>query len=558
MAQLRLRRRTRGRHTPGMTTVFVNGSIITINPAQPMVEALAFDDGRIIAVGSKQDVLAAGGADAEVIDLNGRVLLPGFIEAHGHPFFYGETLAPPAVDIRPSAVAGAAVVELIKKTAAERKGTPTFFFGWDTLMHGIAPPDRRQLDEWAPDTPIAIMSSNGHYVYANSAVVDAAGITAETPDPAGGTFGHYDDGTPNGVAAEAPAASLMLAPLQESAVSPVDRFLWSVQQHAAAGYTTATEHALIPAMVPLYEMAAVKAPMLRIRAYEVGTPVNAQDSKNLAGPRPGADVLFAKIGMKLWADGSPFAGDMASESAYLDSDGTRLMGLEPCHHGKMNYDATTLGMLIEAYYAQGWQVAVHTQGEIGARAALDAYEKATSADPVGDRRVRLEHCALLGPEEFVRLQAVGGTPSFFPGHILLWGDAMIDQLFGPEIAARWIPARTALDAGLRISLHNDWITPPDPLSNIEIMVTRKTRGTGRVLGPEQRLTVDEALRAHTIDAAWQLFLEDDIGSLEVGKCADFVILAQDPREVDPDTIHTIDVEATFMGGHQTHGAPLNP
>lgn len=165
--------------------------------------------------------------------------------------------------------------------------------------------------------------------------------------------------------------------------------------------------------------------------------------------------------------------------------------------------------------------------------------------------------APCGADQFARAAKIGVTPSFFIEHIYYWGDVLVDGLLGPVHGARWMSAKSALDAGLRISFHNDgFVTPPDPIGNIATAVTRTAKGSGRVLAPEQRIDVDAAIKAQTLDAAWHLQLDQDIGSLEVGKCADLVVLSGNPRSTPPDRLRDLGVEATFLMGRQTYGEPL--
>lgn len=251
------------------------------------------------------------------------------------------------------------------------------------------------------------------------------------------------------------------------------------------------------------------------------------------------------MGVKLWADGSPWIGNVATSFPYLDSEATRALGLGPCHHGDMNYEPAELAGLVDAFAASGWQLAVHVHGDVAVDAVLDALERTGTARP------RLEHCGAMRPDQFRRAAALGATVSLFVAHLHHWGDVLVDDLFGPELGGRWMAARSALDAGLRISLHNDGtVTPPDPLGSVRTAVTRRTGGSGRVLAPEERITVDEALRAVTADAAWQLGL-DDVGRLEVGAPADLVVLSADPRRVPPDDLAGVEVVATSLAGGLT-------
>lgn len=199
-------------------------------------------------------------------------------------------------------------------------------------------------------------------------------------------------------------------------------------------------------------------------------------------------------------------------------------------------------------------MACHVHGDAGVDTILDVYEKALRRWPRDDHRLRLEHVGAITPEQLQRAHDLGVTCSLFVDQIHYWGDIIVDGLFGAERGERWMPVGSAVATGMRVSLHNDPpVTPEEPLRNIAVAATR-TAPSGRVLAPEQRITVEQAIRAQTIDAAWQLFSDDVIGSLEVGKYADLVVLSADPRATEPARIADLDVQATFLAGRQVYPA----
>lgn len=543
--------------------IFTGGPIVTVDARRPRAEALAVADGRIAGLGTHDDVLREHRTpETYVIELAGRALLPGFVEPHGHPTLMAMALAPPAVDVRPFTVStGAEVLDAIRReTAAAEPGTPLCFYGIDVLLQpGLTAPTRAELDELAPDNPVVVVADSGHAAYANSAMLEAAGIGAD----AGATFVRDDDGKPTGEGRGGGAVALLMAPATAAAGTrfPVN-MRWAYGELARAGFTTVTDMAY---GANLRDRLALLADdpdcKVRLRVYESGRAAPAREPGHRLDERPGAGPLFAQIGMKLWADGSPLQGTIATSFPYLDTDATRALGLEAGHRGALSQDPEELADLAVAFARQGYQLACHVHGDVAVDAVLDAYERALAkeddtAEPQVDTRPRLEHCGAMTPEQFARAAGLGATVSLFPEQLYYWGDVLADGLFGEERAASWMAARSALDAGLKISFHNDGtVTPPDPLGNIATAVTRTTRG-GRVLGPGERITVEEALRAQTLDAAWQLHLEDEIGSLAEGKRADLVVLDADPLGCAPEAIRGIGVIATYLGGRQTHGAPL--
>jgi predicted amidohydrolase YtcJ len=286
---------------------------------------------------------------------------------------------------------------------------------------------------------------------------------------------------------------------------------------------------------------------VRLRTYEMSTAAMS----TTAVPANGDDVV-RQVGIKIWVDGSPWIGNIDLTFPYLDSDATRAIGVTPGSCGHANYTREQLTEIVAAYFPLGWQMACHVQGDAGVDTILDVYEQALQANPRDDHRLRLEHVGAISDAQLQRAHDLGVTCSIFVDQIHYWGDIVVDGLFGPEHGSRWMPAGSAVATGMRISLHNDPpVTPEEPLRNISVAATR-VAPSGRVLGPEQRLTVDQAIRAQTLDAAWQLFADDVIGSLEVGKYADLVVLSADPRAVPPETIADLEVRATYLAGRRVY------
>ncbi|NUR88925.1 MAG: amidohydrolase [Nonomuraea sp.] len=510
---------------------------MTLDPARPQAEALAVRDGRIVAVGSFD------GTAAEVVDVGDACVLPGFVEAHGH--FVGDAVVQGGgiVDIRPVTVPTAGeVVELVRATVARRGAA--YFNGWDALLQkGLPEPTTEWLDSVAPDTPLVIMHNSGHSVYFNSVAARRAGLTRDTPDPLGGHFGRTGDGELDGSAYEQPATSMILQPLLAEVVAPgiVEAFAAGSARANAAGVTMMSEMGFGPGFRPALAAArAAGAITLRLRLYEV-----------LGGtPDPGeGDDLIRQIGVKMWADGSPWIGNLAASFPYLDTAATRALGLEPGHRAATNYTADQLLELSAGHFAEGRQLACHANGDEAVELVLDAWER-LPRHTRPDHRLRMEHCSAMRPEQFARAHALGITCSLFPDHLYYWGEVLADDLFGAEVADRWAPVGTAMRTGMRVSLHNDSpVTPVEPLRNIAVAATRLSR-RGRRYGAHEAIGVEQAIRAQTIDAAYQLFADDIAGSLEPGKYADLVVLESDPREVPPEEIGDLRVLATFLAGSQ--------
>lgn len=526
----------------------VTGTILTVDESRPTAEALAVAGGRIIAVGSRSDVQAHIGTDTQTIDVGDGCVMPGFVEAHGHPLMEAMALSDRIVDIRPVTIRKADdVVAAVRREVAARGAAGAYLNGWDPLLQpGLPQPTLAWLDEIAPDGPLIIIHNSGHKAFFNSHAARRVGLSRDTPDPKGARFGRDARGDLDGTAEETGA----VFPLLAGAIAPSDYPAMLRAECARlnrAGLTTCSEMAFDPAFGPLVEQLRGEL-TVRLRTYEIS---NAQ-MRTDATPGQGDDML-RQVGIKIWVDGSPWVGNIALSFPYLDSAATRTIGVPPGSCGHANYTREELSEIVGAYFPLGWPMACHVQGDAGVDTILDVYEEALRQHPRPDHRLRLEHVGAIRPEQLQRAADLGVTCSIFVDQIHYWGDILVDGLFGPERGSRWMPAGSAVATGMRISLHNDPpVTPEEPLRNISVAVTR-TAPSGRVLAPEERLTVEQAIRAQTIDAAWQLFADDVTGSLEVDKYADLVVLSADPRTVPPEQIADLEVRATFLAGRQVYG-----
>lgn len=522
------------------------GTILTVDDAQPTAEALAVSAGRIVAVGARSEVAGLIGPETDVREVDGCVM-PGFVEAHGHPLMEAVALSGRIVDIRPVTMPTAQqVLDAIHAEVARRGAEGAFLNGWDPLLqNGLPEPTLAWLDGVAPDSPLVIVHNSGHKAYFNTAAARRAGLSRDTPDPKGAKYGRDADGELDGTAVETGA----VFPLLGDAISVSDYPAMLVAECARlnrAGLTTCSEMAFDPMFRPLLAQLHDQL-TVRLRTYEMSTAALHTD----ASPFDGDDTV-RQVGIKIWVDGSPWVGNIDLTFPYLDTDATRTIGVVPGSCGHANYTKEQLAEIVGTFYPQGWQMACHVHGDAGVDTILDVYEEALRAYPRDDHRLRLEHVGAITPAQLQRAHGLGVTCSLFVDQIHYWGDIIVDGLFGPERGEQWMPAGSAVATGMRISLHNDPpVTPEEPLRNISVAATR-TAPSGRVMAPDERLTVEQAIRAQTIDAAWQLFADNVIGSLEVGKYADLVIVSADPRDTAPESIADLDVRATFLAGRQVY------
>jgi predicted amidohydrolase YtcJ len=525
----------------------IRGTVLTVDELNPTAEAIAVSGGRIVAVGARSDVESWIGPETQTLDIGDGCVMPGLVEAHGHPLMEAIVLSDRMVDIRPVTMRDAdTVVDAIRSEVAKRGSDGAYLNGWDPLLqNGLPELTLHWLNSCAPDSPLVIVHNSGHKAYFNTTAAGKVGLTRETPDPKGARYGHDANGDLDGTAEETGA----VFPLLSGAISPSD---YPAMLHAElgrlnkVGLTTCSEMAFDPLFRPVIEQMHDDL-TVRLRVYEVSTAEMTTDATPVNG-----DDLFRQVGIKIWVDGSPWIGNIDLSFPYLDTDAVRTIGVTPGSCGHANYTPEQLREIVHAYFPQGWPMACHVQGDAGVDTILDIYEEVLRKHPRDDHRLRLEHVGAIGDEQLQRAHDMGVTCSIFVDQIHYWGDVIVDGLFGPEHGNRWMPCGSAVATGMRISLHNDPpVTPEEPLRNISVAATR-VAPSGRVLGPEQLLTVEQAIKAQTIDAAWQLFADDVIGSLEVGKYADMVVLSADPRAVPPEQIADLEVQRTFLAGQQVY------
>lgn len=533
------------------TALFFGGEILTIDPELPQAEAVFIDDGTIAFVGSLSEAETNADPDTQRIDLQGSVLLPGFIDAHSHPLWAAKTRGAPVVDVRAETVPtfDALLAKIERRVAAAKPGEHLLFFGLDAQLHeGFQSLTRDWLDQIAPDHPVGVQTSNCHALYMNSAGFDACGITADMPTPTGSVIERDPCGRPNGKIAEAitwKAVETFYEAWGDDRLST--EFKAMIDQFISNGITTTTEHLYLPFYRAYYQAALKQGwPMPRIAAYQQAvTPDMAVEEMNI-----GPDRLWM-AGVKIHADGSPFIGNIWVSEPYLENDITKgRMGLAKGHTGGVNYPAEFFEAMVRTYVGQGWQMTIHTQGDRTIDMVLDLLEIVLNEKPRPDHRFRLEHCALMRDDQIARCMEMGVLGSFFINHITHWGAPIEDVLFGPDRAAHYVPAGSAAKAGMRLSLHADTpMTDPSCLELMQAAMTRKA-SDGRCVGPDECMKAWDALKAVTIDAAYQIRKENTLGSITPGKHADFVVLAENPLTTSADRLREIEVQQTWLAGER--------
>jgi predicted amidohydrolase YtcJ len=538
---------------PGVT-VFVNGKVLPVDAAFSEHEALAIAGNKILAVGSRDDVLAAAGRGAQTVDLAGRVVLPGFIEPHMHFALLAGlgNLADVGPFQRPTFGSALEALQEIASTAGPGEWVMARQF--DPIL--LDPPrdlTTRDLDPIIPDRPVFVLNASGHIAYVNSKALKMAGITKDTDDPPGGELGRYDDGTPSGVLYG--QSAFMGIMLQNQAI--VDRMQSGfveagreVGDHAAAlGITTLCDQATgglagpaeLESYRAMYDGGRMKA---RIRAYAY----SEQPGWDEAGVKPfDGDALMRVAGWKIVTDGSNQGFTGRQREPYYTRDTVGIFYVEP--------DALREAALDRG--RRGWPLSMHGNGDAAIDSILDAVEAAQEGGvDVQALRCRIEHCSILHDEQIERMTALGMVPSFLINHVHYWGHVMRDQVFGPEKVQLLDRCRAVEDAGLNWVMHTDApVSPLGSLQKIRVAVARDLwKEPDTILAPDEKVSVESAIRAVTRNAAWACHSEQEIGSLEPGKLADLVVLEDDPRAVAPTAISDIGISETWMDGQRVYQA----
>ena len=527
--------------------VYYNGIIHTLDPRAPLASAIAVRGDRIIAVGSSRELLSGLSPAAGRIDLRGRAVIPGLVDAHCHFMGYAEERA--WIDLLGTSSIDQILQKVSTKKASAAPGSWILGRGWDQNdWSDPTYPDKDSLDRIAPDNPVYLVRVCGHAAYVNSRTLAAAGISRDTKDPVGGKILRDAAGEPTGVLLD--EAKEMVARIVPPPGDAEKKRLAVEAAEAclAVGLVGVHEMGISMETDSLYEeLYAEKALALRIVAYWSGDDPNFERMLERGPVRGLADDHFSIVGCKFYADGSLGARSAALLQDYSDDPGNR---------GIIVTDPEKLASNVRACQAQGFQSAIHAIGDAGVREALDVYARVLAESPAPDARLRIEHSQVVSPEDIPRFAALGVVPSMQFIHCTSDMDWAAKRL-GPERVKNAYVWRSLLDAGNRIPGGSDFpVEPINPLLGIYAAVTRENL-SGKPVGgwfPAQRLTVQEAVRAFTVDAAWAAHEEDVSGSLAPGKRADFIILSDDVFSVRPEVIPRIKVLETIIGGEIVYRA----
>ncbi len=539
-----------------VATVFTGGTVLTVDANFTEAQAIAIGGNRILAVGTDAEAREAAGKQANIVNLEGKTVLPGFIDPHSH------VVAGSVVNAIMDYVGMArfqstdqVLAHITKRAAETPAGQWLVFHNFDpAVQQGLEALTFKELDPISSEHPIFVLNASGHLAYANSKAFELAGISADIENPPGGEFVRDADGKLTGFMKNNVAFLKVASAYPAMAeADPVEGLIRLLDKWGSLGLTTVSELSLgalsqSPADAQVMAEAAQSGRLkARIRAYPFYTlGTQTWDAANI---QQGDGNSIARIaGYKLVADGSNQGFTGLQREPYLGTEDDRgLAYMSPKELSEAALERAS----------KGWHLAVHGNGDAAIDNILDTCEALLEAGiDMSKVRPRIEHCPILHDEQIARMKKLGVSASFLIGHVHYWGVAMRDEVFGEEKAQLLDRCRSAEEAGVGFSLHSDFmVTDPNPLHMIEMAVTRKTwKEKDYVLAPQERISVESAIRAVTSEAAWQLFSEHEVGSLEPGKLADMVILDKDPRRVDPDTIKQIKVLQTWMDGEQVFQA----
>ena len=530
----------------------VNANVITLEARRLRASAVAVVAGQIVAVGTNSEVEAVQVPGMVAIDAGGRTVVPGFVETHTHPLMTGlAQLSAVDCGTPPNRTIADVQGRLAAKVAEMGPGHAVWGRGYDdSLIRDDRHLQRADLDAIAPEQAVAVRHISGHLTYVNTRLMEDAGVTRETPDPAGGKIERDESGEATGVLYENAGRIADGAAHRASAEEMGEALAWASGRLVQVGVTSFQDAGSFPfaASLRAYQSASergVLAPRASVAAAYTAlaarTPAEEVVPRLVAaGMRTGSGDDRVKVGMlKMWQDGSLQGHSGALCAPYHDLPGERGMTLMP---------QETFDLVAAQAAGAGIQVGTHGNGDAAIDSILDGYAAGLADHPGLDHRFRIEHCQAVREDQLDRMAELGVLASFFNLHVYYWGARHRDRFLGPERGARISPLRSAWDRGIRFGCHSDWwVTPVDPLMNMHVAVNRETR-EGEALGAEFALTAEEALRSMTIDSAYLGFDEGSRGTIEPGKLGDLVVLSDDPLSVPGDKIESIEVEQTIVGG----------
>lgn len=520
---------------------FVNGVVLTMDPSRPVAEAVAVRAGHIGAVGSRRQIEALCDRQTQIVDLRGGTLTPGLIDAHTHLIAFGQ-MEKYLVIVRPPQVHDFhSLGEALAEAAAEvPRGEWIMARGFNEFDEGRFP-TRQELDESVPNHPVLAVQWTGQYGVCNTMALERANLlSADARDPYGGKFlRDRRTGIPNGMLLHYPAIYAVYAP-EYTPEQEQEAGVWGARRMLACGVTCVHDNFCTGRAAKAYfELARAKKLPMRVRLYPYVNNIDTCRQMISQLPHNGGPMLRAQ-GIKLAIDGFPLMYEVAPEHEVLNI---------PMH------PPDQFQAIINAIHRADWQVDVHAAGDRGVDLTLDAFSKAAGGDrAVQERRHRIEH-AMVSRHDSIRRMADMNVPVCTqPAWIRFRADELMKRI-DPEVVGGMVALQSMRQAGVHVSYGADVPASPThlPLDSIVGAVTRRTDGQAQ-MDPSEKVTFMDALQAHTIDAAYAAFDEQDMGSIEVGKYGDLAVWAQDLRRVNEADLDGLEVAATYIGGREVYRA----
>ena len=534
---------------PGANLIITNAKVWTVDKQHPAAEAVAVVADRIVAVGSSAEIDRWRGPQTKILDAAGKLLLPGFNDAHVHFVDGGAQLDQVQLSDATSEQ------EFVNRIAAQVKktGKGEWILGgdWDETRWSPAElPTHSSIDSVSPDTPVFINRHDGHMALANSLAMKLAGVTAKTPDIPGGVIVRDADGNPTGIFKDAAMQyirKVIPAMTREQRLRAIKRAM----DYAASVGVTSVQH-----MNPPYEDVAAYSELaergeLTTRIYAAPMETGWEDFAKI-GLRHAWGSSYLRLGaIKGYADGS-----LGSRTAYMFEGFTN----DPKNHGILSDEMHPVEAMRDRLTkadAAGLQICTHAIGDQAISIVLDMYDHITKTNGERDRRLRVEHAQHMAAKDFDRFAKLKVIASVQPYQAIDDG-RWAEPFLGHDRASRTYAFRTFLDHGVRLAFGTDWdVVPLDPILTVYAAVTRSTLDGKHPDGwfPEQKLTVAEAVDAYTMGSAYAEFQEKEKGSITPGKLADMVILSDDIFKIRPELIRNVKVETTIVGGKVIYGGP---
>jgi len=533
--------------------VLVNGKIYTVDNARPIASALAVRGGRVLFVGSDAEARVLANASTRVIDLNGKTVIPGIVDAHAHLLGLGNTLA--RVNLAGS-TSYDEVIDRVKGFSKDVKpGEWILGRGWDQNRWTSKEfPTHDALSRAFPNNPVVLTRIDGHALLANAKAMELARVSAATADPEGGRIMRLASGAPSGVFVDKAQSLIGRAVPQPTRADTRKAILAAITESNRWGLTGVHDAGESAETIGIFEELA-KAGSYNLRNYvmlsdpgEPGSPAALRNPYLRRGPQSALyDGHLWVRAIKLYADGALGSRGAALLAPYAD---------EPTNSGLLVSRPEHLRAWAETALRSGFQVNVHAIGDRGNRVVLDAFESALRTVPTADHRFRIEHAQVLSPEDIPRFAKLGVIPSMQPTHQtsdMRWAEARV----GPQRIRGAYAWRSLLNTGVVIPSGTDFpVEEVNPLLTFHAAVTRQDPTNWPVGGwyPEQKMTREEALQSMTIWPAYAGFQESMLGSLTPGKYADFVVLDRDIMRIPDTEIIATRVVSTWIGGKRVYEA----